>query len=90
MIRPSVEQKFVSSIDILKNHHIIPKCLDGTNCGSNLVKLTSEKHYLVHQLLVKCTSEIRNLCMQYYGYSGKRVYIENIIKEYKNAQSIES
>lgn len=36
-----------------ENHHIIPKCLGGTNCKSNLVKLTPEEHYLVHQLLVK-------------------------------------
>lgn len=36
-----------------ENHHIVPKCLGGTNCKSNLVKLTPEEHYLVHQLLVK-------------------------------------
>ena len=34
-------------------HHIIPKCLGGSNDKSNLVKLTPEEHYVAHQLLVK-------------------------------------
>lgn len=36
-----------------ESHHIIPKCLNGTNDSSNLVDLTPEEHYLAHQLLVK-------------------------------------
>ena len=34
-------------------HHIIPKCLGGSDDPSNLVKLTAEEHYVAHQLLVK-------------------------------------
>lgn len=36
-----------------ERHHIIPKCMGGTNESSNLVDLTAEEHYLCHQLLVK-------------------------------------
>lgn len=36
-----------------ENHHIIPKCMGGTNHKSNLVKLTPEEHYVAHQLLIK-------------------------------------
>lgn len=36
-----------------EKHHIIPKCLNGTNHSSNLVRLTPEEHYLAHQLLIK-------------------------------------
>ena len=36
-----------------ETHHIIPKCIGGTNELSNLVNLTPEEHYLAHQLLVK-------------------------------------
>jgi len=36
-----------------EKHHIIPRCLNGTNDKSNLVKLTPEEHYVAHQLLVK-------------------------------------
>ena len=34
-------------------HHIIPKCLNGTNKKSNLVKLTYREHYIAHRMLVK-------------------------------------
>jgi hypothetical protein len=38
-------------------HHILPRCLGGTNNDENLVKLTAEEHYLAHQLLVKIYPE---------------------------------
>jgi hypothetical protein len=34
-------------------HHIIPRCMGGTDDKSNLVDLTPEEHYLCHLLLVK-------------------------------------
>lgn len=37
----------------LENHHIIPRCLGGSDDSSNLVSLTAEEHYIAHQLLVK-------------------------------------
>ena len=36
-----------------EQHHIIPKCMGGTNDINNLVRLTPEEHYVAHQLLVK-------------------------------------
>lgn len=36
-----------------ERHHIIPKCLGGSNYVLNIVKLTAEEHYLVHQILVR-------------------------------------
>jgi len=36
-----------------ERHHIIPKCMGGTNDKSNLVKLTPEEHFVAHQLLIK-------------------------------------
>lgn len=36
-----------------EKHHIIPRCLGGSNDKNNLVKLTAEEHYVAHQLLVK-------------------------------------
>lgn len=38
---------------VVEIHHIMPKCLGGTNEEFNLVKLTPEEHYTAHQLLVK-------------------------------------
>lgn len=34
-------------------HHIIPRCLGGSNDDSNLVKLTIREHYIAHWLLCK-------------------------------------
>lgn len=42
-------------------HHIIPKCIGGTNEHSNLVKLTAREHYVAHQLLCKIYPENTNL-----------------------------
>lgn len=36
-----------------ETHHIIPKCVGGTNHIENLIELTASEHYLAHQLLVK-------------------------------------
>lgn len=36
-----------------ERHHIIPKCMGGSDDYDNLVDLTPEEHYLAHQLLVK-------------------------------------
>jgi len=37
----------------IEKHHIIPRCLGGTDDDTNLVSLTPEEHYLCHLLLVK-------------------------------------
>lgn len=36
-----------------EKHHIIPRCLKGTDDLENIVALTPEEHYVAHQLLVK-------------------------------------
>jgi len=36
-----------------ENHHIIPKCVGGTNDTQNLILLTAREHFVAHQLLVK-------------------------------------
>lgn len=40
-------------IEYTEVHHIIPRCLGGSDKKNNLVKLTPEEHYVAHQLLVK-------------------------------------
>lgn len=38
-------------------HHVIPKCLGGTDEAHNLVRLTASEHFVIHQLLVKIYPE---------------------------------
>lgn len=44
-----------------ENHHILPKCIGGTNHDINLLELTPEEHYICHQLLVKMHPHHRGL-----------------------------
>ena len=37
----------------LERHHVIPRCLGGTDDLDNLVELTAREHFIVHKLLVK-------------------------------------
>ena len=37
----------------VEKHHIVPRCMGGSDDASNLVPLTPEEHYIAHQLLVK-------------------------------------
>jgi hypothetical protein len=36
-----------------ERHHVIPRCIGGSDDPSNIVRLTPEEHYVAHQLLVK-------------------------------------
>lgn len=36
-----------------ERHHILPRCLGGTDEPQNLVRLTAEEHYVAHQLLIR-------------------------------------
>ena len=37
----------------VEHHHIIPRCMGGTDDVANIADLTPEEHYVAHQLLVK-------------------------------------
>jgi hypothetical protein len=44
-----------------ERHHIIPKCMGGSNNKTNLVDLTGHEHFVAHQLLVKIHPHIGRL-----------------------------
>lgn len=39
-----------------ETHHVIPRCMGGSNAKSNLVKFTAREHYIAHMLLVRMTT----------------------------------
>jgi hypothetical protein len=41
----------------MEKHHILPRCMGGTDDPENLVELTPEEHYVAHQLLMKMYPE---------------------------------
>ena len=69
-------------------HHIIPKCIGGTDDNKNLVKLTLREHFICHELLVKIYPNNNSLkCALWIicttTLEAKKEYITNNIK-YKN------
>jgi hypothetical protein len=49
-----IERSIARTIDDeTETHHIVPRCMGGSNEKNNLVELTPEEHYVAHQLLVK-------------------------------------
>jgi hypothetical protein len=47
-------------------HHIVPRCMNGSDDATNLIRLTPEEHVIAHLLLVKI-----------YPYESKLVYAAN-------------
>lgn len=52
-----------------EKHHILPKCLGGSNNEDNLVRLTAKEHFIVHMLLCKFT-EGRNRHLVLVAFEG--------------------
>jgi len=53
-------------------HHIIPKCMGGSNKKDNLVRLTAREHFIAHLLLTKIYPDksyliraVQMMCVQY-------------------------
>lgn len=44
-----------------EKHHIIPRCMGGTDDLQNIIKLFPEEHYVAHQLLIKIYPENKKL-----------------------------
>jgi hypothetical protein len=59
-----------------EKHHIVPKCLGGSDDPSNLVRLTAEEHFVAHQLLVKIHPNVDKIvyaaCLMSQSPHGKR------------------
>lgn len=50
-----------------ERHHIIPRCMGGTNEKSNLVYLTAREHFIVHKLLCEIYPEHHGLLKAYFA-----------------------
>jgi hypothetical protein len=45
----------------VEKHHIVPKCLGGSNNDSNLVMLSAKEHFIAHKLLVRIYPNTKGL-----------------------------
>ncbi len=62
----------------VERHHIVPRCMEGTDDLSNIAVLTPEEHYTAHMLLVKIyPNNYSLLCavrMMSYTRKGNKLY----------------
>ena len=49
-----------------ERHHIIPKCMGGTNNKENLVDLSAREHFIIHKLLCEIYPKHHGLLKGYY------------------------
>jgi hypothetical protein len=45
----------------MERHHVIPKCMGGSNREENLVYLTAKEHFIAHKLLVRVHPDVYGL-----------------------------
>lgn len=55
------QNRCIPDTEYKEKHHIIPKCLKGTDDESNIVELYPDEHFLAHELLVKIYPKNRSL-----------------------------
>ena len=55
-----------------ETHHIIPKCLNGTNDKSNLVELTAREHFIAHWLLCRIYPENDKLTFAFWAMCNQK------------------
>ena len=55
-----------------ERHHIIPKCMGGTDDRGNLVELTAREHYICHRLLVRIHPNNSKLIRAFWGMSNQK------------------
>jgi hypothetical protein len=44
-----------------ERHHVVPRCMGGSDAKSNIVRLTAKEHFIAHKLLVRINPEVRGL-----------------------------
>lgn len=71
-----------------EKHHIVPKCLGGTNDADNLVVLTFREHYMAHLLLSKIHRhhsgiQYAFLCMLRKQPTGERILTSRMYQTIK-------
>ena len=55
-----------------ERHHVIPRCLGGTDKSANLVELTAREHFVVHKLLVEIYPNEPKLVYAYWAMCNKQ------------------
>jgi hypothetical protein len=71
LIEKATKRNWSKDICYVERHHIIPRCLGGSNSRENLVSLTPEEHFVAHLLLAKIYPDNTKLLCAVIRLTGK-------------------
>lgn len=83
--------RFACSDGYHERHHIIPKCMNGSNSKDNLIDLYAREHFIAHKLLAEENPQNYQLKYAYWnmcqctGRDGQDKYISTL-EEYEGAR----
>ena len=69
-----------------EKHHILPRCLSGTNDKDNLVLLTAKEHYVIHKLLTKIYPASKGIRTAFRFMSAYNKQIKISSRDYAHAK----
>lgn len=71
-----------------ENHHILPKCLNGTDDEDNLVLLTGKEHFICHKILTVLYPNNRKIALAFHkmAFSGRDYGIT--CRDYERARQL--
>lgn len=61
-----------------ESHHIVPRCMGGSNKKENLVELTAREHFLCHQLLISIHPKNKKLAYALWGMCNQTGSTNNV------------
>lgn len=75
--------KFDRVLEYSESHHIIPRCMGGSDDLSNLTRLSAREHYLAHYLLTKMHPNDYKIL---YAFGAMRLNTKYVIRIYTSKQ----
>jgi hypothetical protein len=75
-----------------EKHHIVPRCLGGSDDDDNLVRLSYREHFVAHKLLCRINPKNYKLkyalaCMSWVGTDTKRLPTSRMLEECRVAKT---
>lgn len=77
------------NLEYWEKHHIVPKCMNGSNDENNLVLLTAREHYIAHWLLWKIYNN-KLLAKAFFSMSMQKDKRRLSSKQFERIKKIES
>ena len=84
------QKRLMDNSIYVEKHHIIPKCMGGTNEKSNLTILTAKEHFICHKILCNIYPENEKLKYAFWGMCNQRTKRNYIVtsRDYEYAKNI--